>query len=213
MAESMDVDVGQTTNVQPETISQPLDGTKSLLDALAAVSTTSLRDNFREILVKVHIRRPEKDSWMYLGRGIVTQEVNGHSSRVVVRAQSSGKIITQFDEASDLQAEKRGNFVVIGLVDGSRVVSWSLNAQNTSETLRLLASIELACYRCKQAIVDPRIHVKARRRIDRIIKDDRRRRHRRRKDQDAMVDAFARQTLTVDNGLDQGPPVGGAQSS
>lgn len=41
-----------------------------------------LRDNFRDIQVKVHIRRPERDSWVYMGRGLVTQEVTGHSSRV-----------------------------------------------------------------------------------------------------------------------------------
>ncbi len=65
---------------------------------------------------------------------------------VVVRHLGSGKPITTFSEASlysimdfsrkftanilqasDLQAEKRGNFVVIGCVDGTRVVSWSLN--------------------------------------------------------------------------------------
>lgn len=33
-------------------------------------------------------------------------------------------------QRSELQAEKRGNFVVIGLVDGSRVVSWSLNVRS-----------------------------------------------------------------------------------
>ena len=70
-----------------------------------------------------------------------------------------------------------------------------VQALNNSETLRLLASVELACYKCKQALADPRLHNKSRRRIERIIKDDRRRRHRRRKDQDAMVDAFAKQNL------------------
>jgi hypothetical protein len=35
-----------------------------------------------------------------------------------------------------------------------------------------------------------------RRRIERVIKDDRRRRHRRRKDQEAMIDAFSKQNLT-----------------
>jgi len=145
--------------------------------------------------VKVHIRRPERDSWVYLGRAMVSQEIAGQSSRVVVRAVSSQKIIAIFSEISDLQAEKRGNFVVIGCVEGSRVISWSLNALNNSETLRLLASIELACYKCKQALADPRLHNKSRRKIERVIKDDRRRRHRRRKDQDAMVDAFARQNL------------------
>jgi hypothetical protein len=47
-----------------------------------AVQPHILRENFRDIQVKVHIRRPEKDSWVYLGRGTVTQEVTGHSSRV-----------------------------------------------------------------------------------------------------------------------------------
>ncbi|KAG5642459.1 hypothetical protein DXG03_002769 [Asterophora parasitica] len=111
---------------------------------------------------------------------------------------SAGKVMAIFSEASDLQAEKRGNFVVVGCVEGSRVVSWSLNALNNSETLRLLASIELACYRCKQAITDPRVHSKGRRRIERVIKDDRRRRHRRRKDQEALIDAFANTNLSPD---------------
>jgi len=153
------------------------------------------RDNFREIQVKIHVRQADKDSWLYLGRGVVTQEVYGQSSRVVVRHLGNGKPITTFNETSDLQAEKRGNFVVIGCVDGSKVVSWSLNALNNSETLRLLASIELACYKCKQAFQDPRLHHKARRRIERLIKDDRRKRHRRRKDQETLIDAFANQNL------------------
>ena len=66
---------------------------------------------------------------------------------------------------------------------------------NNAETLRLLASIELACYKSKQALMDPRTHSKARRRIEKVIKEDRRKRHRRRKDQDALIDAFARQNL------------------
>ncbi|KAH6917494.1 hypothetical protein BKA70DRAFT_1487386 [Coprinopsis sp. MPI-PUGE-AT-0042] len=209
-SESMDVDMGGGAPMgEPGASNPPQENTNEL--SAAPVITTSAtpvptrESNFRDVTVKVHIRRPEKDSWMYLGRGIASHEVTGHSSRVVVRAQSSGKIIVQFDETSDLQAEKRGNFVVIGMVDGSRVVSWSLNAPSSSDTLRLLASIELACYRCKQAVVDPRLHVKARRRIERIIKDDRRRRHRRRKDQDSMIEAFSKQTLSV-NDSEAGPP-------
>jgi len=159
------------------------------------IPTLQSRESFRDIQVKVHIRRPERDSWVYLGRALVSQEVIGQSSRIVIRSVASGKVMVVFGEVSDLQAEKRGNFVVIGCVEGSRVVSWSLNALNNSETLRLLASIELACYKCKQALVDPRTHYKARRRIERVIKEDRRRRHRRRKDQEAMVDAFSRQNL------------------
>jgi len=158
--------------------------------------TSTIRENFREIQVKVHVRHHGKDNWSYQGRGVVTQEVSGHSSRIVVRNLSTGKIMTTFGETSDLQAEKRGNFVVIGCVDGTKVVSWSLNALNNSETLRLLASIELACYRCKQAISDPRTHLKSRRKVEKIIKEDRRKRHRRRKEQEAMIDAFARQDLS-----------------
>jgi len=163
------------------------------------------RDSFRDIQVKVHIRKPERDSWLYMGRGVVSQDVFGHSSRVVVRSVSTGKVIAVFSETSDLEAEKRGNFVVISVVQGAGVVSWSLNALNNSETLRLLASIDLACYKCKQALADPRSHSKARRRIERVIKDDRRRRHRRRKDQDSMIDAFSRQTIAT--GAEEGPPI------
>jgi hypothetical protein len=43
---------------------------------------------FRDIQVKVHIRRPEKDSWAYLGRALVSQEVVGQSSRVGERHYS-----------------------------------------------------------------------------------------------------------------------------
>jgi len=161
---------------------------------LAPIPTSSRE--FRDIQVKVHMRRPEKDSWVYLGRALVSQEIAGQSSRVVVRSMTSGKVMVSFGELSDLQAEKRGNFVVVGCVDGAHVVSWSLNALNNSDTLRLLASIELACYRCRLALVDPRHHAKTRRRIERIIKDDKRRRHKRRKDQDAMIDAFSKQNLS-----------------
>ncbi|KAJ7596970.1 hypothetical protein C8J56DRAFT_302573 [Mycena floridula] len=171
------------------------DDTNAPLDATSFQPVALARDNFRDIQVKVHIRRPDKDAWVYLGRGIVSQEVTGHSSRVVVRS-TSGKIIALFSEMSDLQAEKRGNFVVIGCVEGSKVVSWSLNALNNSETLRLMASIELACYKCKSALTDPKQHSKSRRKIERVIKDDRRRRHRRRKDQEALIDAFAKQNLS-----------------
>lgn len=123
-------------------------------------------------------------------------------------------------QSSELQAEKRGNFVVVGCIDGPKVVSWSLNvsivlysakgiltvsisqALNTSETLRLLACIELACYRCKQAVADPRSLHRSRRRVERVIKDDRRKRHMRRQEQDAMVDLFSKQDL---NAPEDGP--------
>ena len=35
--------------------------------------------------------------------------------------------VTDEQQSSELQAEKRGNFVVVGCIEGSRVVSWSLN--------------------------------------------------------------------------------------
>ncbi|KAI0033427.1 hypothetical protein K488DRAFT_47715, partial [Vararia minispora EC-137] len=156
-----------------------------------------VKDTFKDIPVKVHVRRPERDSWAYVGRAVVTLEVNGSTSQVVVRSLPANKTLIRFSEGSELQAEKRGNFVVVGCVEGTRVISWSLNALNNAETIRLLASIELACYRSKQAIIDPRAHYKNRRRVERTIKDDRRRRHRRRKEQDAMVDAFAKQDLNA----------------
>ena len=68
-------------------------------------------------------------------------------------------------------------------------------ALNASETLRLLACIELTCYRCKQAVADPRLHHRSRRRIERVIKDDRRRRHKRRQEQESMIDLFSKQDL------------------
>ena len=66
---------------------------------------------------------------------------------------------------------------------------------NNSETLKLLASIELACYRCRQALADPKNHTKIRKRIERVIKNDRRQRNRRRRDEQAMVEAFEKQQL------------------
>ncbi|CAA7258676.1 unnamed protein product [Cyclocybe aegerita] len=195
--ESMQIDDAPTVS---EIKQEPQNGQLDILSG-PGLSQPPSKDNFKEIQVKVHIRKADKDSWQYLGRGVVTQDVSGHSSRVVVRFLSSGKHMATFSEASDLQAEKRGNFVVISCIDGPQVVSWSLNALNNSETLRLLASIELACYRCKQPLADPRLHSKSRRKIERLIKEDRRRRHRRRKEQEAMIDAFAKQNLGGD------PPV------
>ncbi|KIM48272.1 hypothetical protein M413DRAFT_439994 [Hebeloma cylindrosporum] len=203
--ETMDID-GEANTANPNhKASQTQQDTYPSQALVPQLPTPSAKDSFREIQVKVHLRSFGKDTWTYQGRGMVTQEMTGHSSRVVVRNLSNGKVMATFSETSDLQAEKRGNFVVISCVDGSRVVSWSLNALNNSETLRLLASIELACYRCKQALQDPRLHSKARRKIERAIKEDRRKRHRRRKDQDAMIDAFA-QNLNLSNSQESGPP-------
>lgn len=40
------------------------------------------RDPFREIPVKVHIRRPDRDSWVYVGRAMVSLDTTGHGSQV-----------------------------------------------------------------------------------------------------------------------------------
>ncbi|KAK7694759.1 hypothetical protein QCA50_001947 [Cerrena zonata] len=149
----------------------------------------------REIIVKVHIRRPERDSWAYLGRAVVSQEVVGKSNRIVVKSLTSHKILTVFAESTALQAEKRGNFVVVGCVEGTRVISWSLNALNNSETLRLLAIIELSCTTTKHFNTDPHVQNSTKRRIARLIRDDRKKRHKRRKDQDAMIAAFEKTGL------------------
>lgn len=65
-------------------------------------------------------------------------------------------------------------------------------ALNNSETLRLLAIIELSCHTCKHTGGSQELQGSHMRRISRVIKDDRRKRHRRRKDQEAMVNAFAK---------------------
>jgi hypothetical protein len=127
----------------------------------APIPASRAPSSFRDIAVKVHIRRPGKDSWVYLGRALVTHEVSAQSSRVgqwcsisiglslseacgtVVRSTTNDKIMTtfhevdlfvlsvscfaEFEQSCDLQAEKRGNFVVIGCIENARVVSWSLN--------------------------------------------------------------------------------------
>lgn len=49
---------------------------------LASTGPSRSREGFQEISVKVHIRRPGKDAWVYLGRATVTQEILGQSSRV-----------------------------------------------------------------------------------------------------------------------------------
>ena len=96
----------------------------------AVVGVPQGRDPFRDIPVKVHIRRPERDTWAYMGRGIVSQEISGQSSRVgaqtspfsapphasltcltrpVVRAASSSKILTVFGEARQLPSHSRAH--------------------------------------------------------------------------------------------------------
>ncbi|CDO71654.1 hypothetical protein BN946_scf184911.g125 [Trametes cinnabarina] len=165
------------------------------------------REPIRDIPVKVHVRKPDKDSWAYMGRGVVSQEITGQSSRVVVRSATSHKILTVFGESriTDVSRAHLSDLVVGACTPNACTAYASVNlplhinhhaqALNHSETVRLLASIELAAYACKQAMADPALHSAIRRRIARVIKDDRRRRHKRRKDQDAMISAFARTGL------------------
>lgn len=40
------------------------------------------REPFREIPVKVHIRRPDRDAWVYVGRATVSLDTTGHASQV-----------------------------------------------------------------------------------------------------------------------------------
>jgi len=55
----------------------------TVLNAVPQPTPTPAAGPSRDLIqVKVHIRRPEKDAWVYLGRGLVSHEVNGHSSRV-----------------------------------------------------------------------------------------------------------------------------------
>jgi len=159
----------------------------------------SIREMYRQLPVRVHVRRPGRDTWMYIGRATVSHEVVGQTSRVVVRT-GPDKVLTTFGEVSDthhcdLQAERRGNFVVVACVESEGVLSWSLNAVNMADTLRLLASIELACYRSKQLFTDPKRYSSSRRKIERVIRDDRRKRHRRKRDEEDMISAFGQQKL------------------
>lgn len=116
-----------------------------------AVAPAATPHSFREIQVKVHIRRPDRDSWMYLGRGLVTQEVTGHSSRVgslklfalhirvysrfvsisspVVRTASTGKVMAIFSEVS---RESFPFFCVVLNERTSRVPTYKQKREETS---------------------------------------------------------------------------------
>jgi len=160
-----------------------------------APPANTVKEVFREVPVKVHYRKASKDSWKYVGRALVSHEVYGQFSRVVLRSASSNKMLTSFSELTDVQVDKRDNFIVVACVDGLNVVSWSLNALNNAEALRLMTSIELACYRSQQAVSDPILFSRSRRRIERVVRDDRRRRHQRRKVEDELANAFAKQEI------------------
>ncbi|KIJ45468.1 hypothetical protein M422DRAFT_227028 [Sphaerobolus stellatus SS14] len=159
-------------------------------------TTQPAREMYRQLPVRVHVRKPGRDSWMYVGRATVSHEVIGQTSRVVVRSATDKVLVTFGEQHSDLQAERRGNFVVVACVEPDGVLSWSLNAVNIADTLRLLASIELACYRSKQLFSDPMRYTNVRRKIERVIRDDRRKRHKRKREEETMISAFAQQKIT-----------------
>ena len=159
----------------------------------AIVASSQNREPFRDISVKVHIRRPERDTWAYMGRGIVTQEIMGQSSRISMFHSNQGpharvsqhhfprsrkisvfaqdsyhvrrgmslftRLVSMTNLCSQpqgaaLQAERRGNFVVIGCVEGNRVVSWSLNVRtpvptSVAEELTLRRPASLAQWRLR----------------------------------------------------------------
>ncbi|PVG02144.1 hypothetical protein CPB86DRAFT_697606 [Serendipita vermifera] len=141
-----------------------------------------------KIPAKMHIRRPGRDNWSYIGRVGIFQELTHKAPVVVVRLQSTDKVVVAFSEHSNISVDKRGNFVVIASVEPSGVVSYSLHAQTNNDALRLLASIELAAYKLGSITgTENRQQTQLRRRIEKTIKEDRRRRHRRRKDDDALV--------------------------
>src|SRR5258708_30419002 len=86
--ETMEID-GAPLAGAPKHASPPGQFSETLTPQCAFLTSTCLccsapsaKDNFREIQVKVHVRQADKDSWLYLGRGVVTQDVYGQSSPV-----------------------------------------------------------------------------------------------------------------------------------
>jgi len=144
--------------------------------------------NGDKIPAKMHVRRPGRDNWSYIGRVGIFQELTHKAPIVVIRLQNNDKVIATFTESSNISVDKRGNFIVVASVEPAGVISYSLHAQSNNDALRLLASIELAAYKLGTVTgTENRQQSKLRRKIDRTIKEDRRRRHRRRKDDDALV--------------------------
>jgi len=43
---------------------------------------TAVREMYRQLPVRVHVRKPGRDSWVYVGRATVSHEVIGQTSRV-----------------------------------------------------------------------------------------------------------------------------------
>jgi hypothetical protein len=56
--------------------------TRCSYDPLRHLGAAQPREPFREISVKVHIRRPDRDAWVYVGRATVSLDTTGHASQV-----------------------------------------------------------------------------------------------------------------------------------
>jgi len=95
MGDSMEIDdamAGSTTHLLASSSIPPSDASNMQRECIfclfsgfsirISTAPAAPRDNFRDIQVKVHIRRPERDQWSYMGRGLVSHEVVGQSSRV-----------------------------------------------------------------------------------------------------------------------------------
>ncbi|EJD55178.1 hypothetical protein AURDEDRAFT_109612 [Auricularia subglabra TFB-10046 SS5] len=203
-APMMDVEEAGAPVAQP--VQQPEQQATHMAPQSETISTqagsgAAVREPVRNLAVKVHIRKAGRVAWKYVGRAYAMQEFHGNSSRVVIRSVSSGKVLTTFSEMSEVQADKRGTFIVVASIEPSGVTSWSLNAVNNSDALKLLASIELACYRCKQAILDPARYNKTRRRIEKVVREDRRRRHNNKREEDELAMAFGQQRIEDEGNL------------
>lgn len=160
----------------------------------SVAASVGMQEEFRtlgtndKLPAKMHIRRPGRDNWSYIGRVNVYQELTHKAPVVVVRLQSNDKIVATFSESSNVSVDKRGNFIVVAAVEPAGVISYSLHAQTNNDALKLLASIELAAYKLGTLTgTENRQQARLRRRIEKTIKDDRRRRHKRKKDDDALV--------------------------
>jgi hypothetical protein len=68
-----------TYPTHPSTLCEDAINDADYVHVPGAFSMTSRepREPFREIPVKVHIRRPDKDNWTYMGRAVVAYEPNG----------------------------------------------------------------------------------------------------------------------------------------
>lgn len=132
-----------------------------------ATSTSGFQTQsaIKEVAVKVHVRRPDKDNWAYVGRAVVNEEVFGQGTRIGAQRSclplsvltdhsttsceslndSQGhhriqpgmsSVLSSCDrtlhpsQGTPIQAEKRGNFVVVSCTEGTRVVAWSLNVSS-----------------------------------------------------------------------------------